>query len=167
MHVGVSLFDLVEQHHAVGPPTDGFREHAALAIADVAGRRALEGGNRVRLLELAHVDGDDVLLAAVEGFGERQRGLGLADAGGAGQHEHADGLLGIFEAGARGLDAAGDHLQGMTLPEHTLVEGVGQLEHGFDFVLHHAADRNAGPIAHHRSHGLLIYSWQNERLLAL
>ena len=117
VHVGVRLLDLVEQHHAVGPAPHRLGQHAALAVADVAGRRALERRDGVRLLELAHVDGDDVLLAAVERLGQRQRGLGLADAGGAAQHEHADRLVRVVELGARGLDALGDHLEGVALAD--------------------------------------------------
>ena len=41
VHVGVRLFDFVEQHHAVGPAAHGFGEHAAFAVADVSGRRSL------------------------------------------------------------------------------------------------------------------------------
>jgi hypothetical protein len=39
----------------------------------------------MRFLELAHVDGDEILLAAIQRLGQRQRGLGLADAGGTGR----------------------------------------------------------------------------------
>ena len=52
-HVGVGLLDLVEQHDAVGLAADGLGQHAALAVADVAGRRALEARDGVRLLVLA------------------------------------------------------------------------------------------------------------------
>ena len=77
------LLDLVEQDDAVGLAPHRLGQPAALAIADIAGRRALQRRDGVRLLELRHVDGDHVLLAAVERLGERERGLGLADAGGA------------------------------------------------------------------------------------
>ena len=80
VHVGVGLFHLVEQHDAVGRAPHRLGQHAAFAVADIAGRGALERGDGVRLLELAHVDGDDVLLAAVQRFGQRQRGFGLAHA---------------------------------------------------------------------------------------
>ena len=150
MHVGVGLLDLVEQHDAVGAAPHRLGQHAALAVADVAGRRALERRDGVRLLELAHVDGDEVLLAAVERLGERERGLGLADAGGAGQHEDADRLARVVEAGARGLDALGDHLERVILADDALAERVGQLQHRLDLVLDHAADRNAGPVARRR-----------------
>ncbi len=71
--VGVGLLDLVEQHDAVGLAADRLGQHAALAVADVAGGRALQRRDRVRLLVLRHVDRDQVALAAVEDVGQRQR----------------------------------------------------------------------------------------------
>ena len=103
----------------------------------------------MRFLELRHVDGDHVLLAAVERLGKRQRGLGLADAGGAGQHEHADRLVRIVELGAAGLDPFGDHRQPMGLADDAAVEDFRQAEDGLDLVAHHPADRDAGPVRDH------------------
>ncbi len=78
--VRMRLLHFVEQHHAVRAPPDRLGENAPLAIAHVSGGRSFERGDGMGLLELAHVDRDHVLLAAVEGFGQRQRGFGLADA---------------------------------------------------------------------------------------
>ena len=89
VHVGVRLLDFIEQHDAMRAAAHGFGQHAAFAEADIAGRRALQQRDRVRFLILAHVDGDQVLLAAVQHLGQRQRGLGLADAGRAGEQEYA------------------------------------------------------------------------------
>src|SRR3546814_11788004 len=41
--VGVRLLDLVEEHDAVGLAPDGLGQHAALAVADIAGRRTIQG----------------------------------------------------------------------------------------------------------------------------
>ena len=78
------------------------------------------------LLEFRHVDGDHVLLAAVERFRKRERGFGLADAGRPREHEHADRLVRIVELRAIGLDALGDHLKAVGLADHTAVEDVGE-----------------------------------------
>ena len=156
VHVGMRLLDLVEQNDAVGLAPHRLGEPAALAIADIAGRRALERGDRVRLLEFRHVDGDHVLLAAIERLGERERGLGLADAGRAAQHEHADRLVGIVELGAVGLDALGDHRQAVRLADDAPVEDFRQPEDVLDLVLHHAADRNAGPVGDDRGDHLFV-----------
>ena len=152
----MGLLDLVEQNDAVRAPAHRLGQAPALAIADIAGRRALERRDRVRLLELGHVDRDDVLLAAVERLGERERRLGLADAGRAAQHEDADRLHGIVEPRAIGLDALGDHLEAVALSDDAPVENVGEVEHGLDLVGDHLADRNARPVGHDGGDRLLV-----------
>ena len=152
----MGLLDLVEQNDAVRAPAHRFRQAPALAIADIAGRRAFERRDRVRFLELGHVDRDDVLLAAVERFCERERRLRLADAGGATQHEDADRLVGIVEPSAIGLDALGDHLETVALSDDALVENAGEVEHGLDLVGDHLADRNSRPVGDDRGDRLLV-----------
>jgi len=167
VHVRVGLLHLVQQHHAVRLASHRFGQHAAFAVAHVTGRRALEGGDGVRLLVLAHVDGDDVLLAAIQRLGQGQRGFGLAHPGSASKHEHAHGFSRVVEAGAGGLDAPRDHLQRMVLADDALAQALGQAQYVFDLVLDHAAHGNAGPILHHRGHGLFINADEYERMFAL
>ena len=109
--VGVRLLDLVEEDDGVGPAPDRLGQDAALAVADVARRRALERRDGVRLLVLAHVDRDQVALAAVEHLGERQGRLGLADAARPDEQEDADGPARIRQVRAGGADPAGDRLE--------------------------------------------------------
>jgi len=47
--VRMRLFDLVEQDDAVGRAPHRFGQHPALPIPDIAGRRALEARDRMRL----------------------------------------------------------------------------------------------------------------------
>ena len=75
MHVGVGFFNLIQQHDAVGLAAHGFGQDTAFAIADIPWRRALQGGDGVRLLELAHVDGDEILFAAIQRLRQGQRRL--------------------------------------------------------------------------------------------
>ncbi|MCY1295431.1 hypothetical protein D9M70_447720 [compost metagenome] len=42
-----------------------------------------------------------------------------------------------------------------------------EVEDGLDLVARHAPDGNAGPVRHHRSHGLVIHARQDQRRLAL
>ncbi len=121
----------------------------------------------MRLLVLAHVDGDQVLFAAVQRFGQGERGFGLAHAGGAGQQEHADRFVRVVQAGAAGLDALGDHLHGVILADHALGQQFGQAQHGVDLVARHAPDRDAGPVGDDGSNGLMIDSGQDQRRFAL
>ena len=92
------LLDLVEQHDRDRAlRRDGLRQlllgqdRLRLAMAEVARRRADELGDLVVRLELAAVDLDDLLLAAVQHLGQRLDGPRLAGAGRAEQQEDADG----------------------------------------------------------------------------
>src|ERR1017187_10534495 len=165
--VGVSFFDFVEEHYGIRTAADGFGEHAALAIADVAGRRALQSGNGMGFLELRHVDADEVLFAAIEEVGESQSGFGLADTGGAGQKEDADGAAGIVERSAGGADAFGDAGEGVSLADDAAAEVVLELKDGGDLVFEHLAERDAGPGGDDFSDGLGVYADAHEGLLAL
>ncbi len=73
---------------------DGFGEDAAFAVAGVSWGRAFQSGNRMGFLELAHGDGDHGGLAAVEEVGEGEGVFGFTGAGGAGEHEDANGDAG-------------------------------------------------------------------------
>ena len=95
-HVGVGFFHLVEQHHAVGVAAHGLGQHTALAIAHVAWGRAFEARHAVGFLVFAHVDGDELFLAAVQRLGQGQGGFGFAHAAGAGEQEHTFGFVGVF-----------------------------------------------------------------------
>src|SRR5207237_401566 len=92
-------------------------EDAAPAVAGVSRGRPLQRRDGVRLLELAHVDRDDVLLAAVERLGERERRLRLAHAGRPHEEEDADRLVRVLETGARRLHALRDELEGVILAD--------------------------------------------------
>ena len=111
LHGDVGLLDLVEQHDAVRLAAHRLGQHAALAVADVAGRRAGQPRNLVVLLVLRHVDDDHVAVAAVEDVGQGHGRLGLADAAGADQQEDADRPARVDQVGPRRLDALGDRLQ--------------------------------------------------------
>ena len=77
----VRLLDLVEQDDGVRAAPHGFRQLAALLVADVAGRRADEPRHRVPLLVLGHVEAHHRAVVVEHELGERARQLGLADAG--------------------------------------------------------------------------------------
>ena len=49
----------------------------------------------MRLLVLAHIDGDEVVLAAIHGLRQRQRGFCFAHARGANQQKSAQRLVGV------------------------------------------------------------------------
>jgi hypothetical protein len=85
--VRVRLLDFVQQDHAVRLAADGLGQISALLVPDVARRRADEPRDRMPLLELRHVDPDEMLFRVEHEFGQRLAELGLADAGGAQEQE--------------------------------------------------------------------------------
>ncbi len=89
----------------------------------------------MRFLVLAHVDGDQLALAAVQDVGQRQRGLGLADAGRADEEEDAAGLVRVFQLGGGGAHALGNRGQRMVLADDALAEQAVEVAHGADLVL--------------------------------
>ena len=166
-NVGVGFFDFVEQDDGVGPTTNGFGEHAAFAVADVSGGRAFQGGNGMGFLELAHVNRDHVALSTVKEVGEGERGFGFADAGGADEHEDADGFVGVFHLGLGDLDALGDGIESVVLTDDALRELRGEVEGVLDFVFEHFADRDAGPGRDDFADGLAIEADAHERIFTL
>jgi hypothetical protein len=166
-HVGVRLLDLVEQHHRVRAPAHGLGQHAALAVAHVARRRSLERGDGVRLLELAHVDRDDVLLAAEQQVAQRERRLRLADARRADEHEHALGLVRVLDLGGRGAHALADHLQRVVLADDALADVPLQFQHHAHLVAQHLADRHPGPARDHLADDRRVDGDAHQRRLPL
>ena len=153
--VGVRLLDLVEQHDAEGAAADGLGELAGLVEADVARRRADEPRDRVPLAVLRHIDADHVLLVVEEALGEGAGELRLPDAGGAEEHEGADGAALVLQAGAGAAHGVGDDCDGLLLPDEPLVEPVLEVEEALGLALDQAGGGDARPRGDERGDVLL------------
>ena len=99
-HIGVRLFDLVQEDDAIGAATHCFGQLAALVVSDVTGGRPDETSDGELLHVLAHVDTDHRLLVVEQVLGNRARQLGLADAGRPEEHERTNRPVGVGEPGA-------------------------------------------------------------------
>src|SRR4051794_64416 len=154
--VGVGLLDLVGQHDAVRPPAHRLGELAALVVADISGRRSDQPGHGVLLHVLRHVDADHRLLGVEHELGERSRQLGLADAGGADEHEGADRAVGVLEPGARAAQRVGHGLDSLVLPDHAVVQALLHVDQLLDLALEQLRDRDAGPLGHDLGHVLVV-----------
>ena len=126
-HGGRGLLDFVEQHQrkAAFLAGDGVElllgEHGlGFAMAQIAGRRADQLGDLVLHLELAAIHLENVLFAAVQHFGQRLHGLGLARAGGSQQQEHANRPAFRRQARLEHLDVGNDDSRGGRLAHHLL-----------------------------------------------
>ena len=120
--LGVGLLDLVEQHDAVRAAPHRLGELPAVAVADVAGRRADQPRDRVRLAVLGHVDADERRLRGEQPLGQRLDELGLADARRAEEQERAQRLVLLGQADAGAADGVGDDLDGLLLADDAPVQ---------------------------------------------
>src|SRR6266487_2161744 len=153
--IGVGFLDLIEQHHRVGFASHRIGELTTLTITDVAGRRADQTRSSVALLELRHIDLDQVFLGAEHKLGQRLRQLGLADAGRPQEDERADRTLGIFQAGARAPHRLRDRDDRLLLADDAIVQEVLHLEQPGRLIPLQSLDRNARPHADHLGDVLL------------
>src|SRR5256886_16476343 len=99
----------------------------------------------MRLLELRHVDRDQVALAPVEKIGQRERRLVVPYSAGADEQKHADGLPGIFDPGARRADAAADGFEGVRLPDDSCLQVTLQAQRHLHVIAQHLTHRDSGP----------------------
>ncbi len=126
-HGGRGFLDFVEQHQRQAAlfAGDGVQlllgQHGLrFAVAQIAGRRADQLGDLVLHLELAAIHLEDVLLAAVQHFGQRFHGLGFARAGGSQQQEHAHRPAFRRQAGLVHLNVGNDDPRGGRLADNFL-----------------------------------------------
>jgi hypothetical protein len=117
--VGVCLFDLVEQQHAVRFLGDRLGQQSALVEADVARRRTDQARDRVPLHVFRHVEADEFVAEAI---GELLGDLGLADSRRTRKKEAADGSGGIAETGTSHLDGPGEGVDGRILAKDHCLE---------------------------------------------
>ena len=148
-HVRVGLFDLVEQHHRVGPPAHRLGQLTALVVADVAGRRTHQASHRVLLAVLAHVDADHRALVVEQEVGQRLGQLGLADAGGAEEQERSGRPVGVGDPGPAAAHRVGHGLHGLPLSDHALAQLVFHPQQLGGLALQQPSGRDAGPGRHH------------------
>ena len=68
--IRMSLFDLIEEHHAVGATPHCLRQFSTFLVTDVSGRRADQSAYRVAFHELAHVQTDHGVFVIEQNFCE-------------------------------------------------------------------------------------------------
>ena len=122
--IGMRLFDFVEQHDLIRPPPHRFGERAALVIADIARRRADQTRHRMLLHVFGHVDANHRGLVVEQIFGQRLGQFGLADAGGAQEHERAHRAVRILQPGAGTAHRGRHRVHRFGLADHALAEAA-------------------------------------------
>ena len=96
-HVGMSLFDLVEQDHLIGAAANHLGQGTPLLVPDVAGRRPDEARDGMPFHVLGHIDADHGLLIVEQALRQRLRELSLADTGRSQKQEGTDRPVGVLK----------------------------------------------------------------------
>ena len=148
-HVGVSLFNLVEQHYRVGLAPYGLGELASLVVAHVSRRRTDEPRHAELFLIFAHVYSRHHRLVVEQILGQSLCQLGLAHARGAEEYERGDRPLGVLQSGAASAHGIAHGTYGFFLSYHAFVQLFLQVEQFFALALHHPCHGYARPPAHH------------------
>ena len=65
-------------------------------------------------------------------------------------------MFGLSSSRPVGLDALGDHLETVALPDDALVKDAGEIEHSLELVGDHLADGNSRPVGDDRGDRLLV-----------
>ena len=140
----MGLFDLVEEHDAVGLAADLLGELSRLVIADVARGRADDAGDREFLHKLRHVKADQAL-RRIEQVGRKLLDkLGLADAGGA-DEDKAHGLALDLKADAASADRGADGVHRLILPDDMRFEASVQIRKALELIGPHGGCGDLGP----------------------
>ena len=165
--IRMRLLDLIEEDHGVGLSPDRLRELSSLLVADIAGGRADQAGDRILLHILRHVDPHHRILIVEEILRERLRELRLSDTGGAEEEEGADRLRRILDARFRAENRIGDPPHRVILSDQSLMELLIQMEHLRALGLIELRHRNPGPAADDAGDLLLRHLVSDQSLTAL
>ena len=151
-HVRVGLLDLVEQDHRVRTTPHRLGQLTAGLVPDVAGRSTDEPCHAVLLAVLAHVDADHRPLVVEQELGERLGELGLADTGGAEEHERAERPVRVRDARAGTTHRVGHRLHRILLTDDPVSQFLFHAQQLGGLAFEHASGRDSGPRRHDLGH---------------
>ena len=155
-HVGVSLFDFVEQHNREWLATHGFGELAAFFVADVSRRRTNETAHGVLFHVLGHVERDECLIVTEQEFGEGLCKFCFTNTCWSEEDERTAWATWVFQTGTRTTDALRHCLDGIFLTDDALVQFGFHVEKLCCLFFGELVDRNTGPDAEHFGDGFLV-----------
>ena len=120
--VGMSLFDLIEEHDRIGPPPDLLGQLPAVIIPDIAGRGPDQAGRTEFFHVFRHVHADKGVFTVEKEHGQGPCKFGFPDAGRTQEYKGTDRLFPRLEADPGAPDGAGDGLDGRVLADDPLVQ---------------------------------------------
>ena len=139
------LLHLIKQNNAVRTAANCFGELTALLIAYISGRRTNEPGDAVFLHILGHVDPNHVLFIVKQAFCQRLCKLRLTYTGGAKEQEAADGPVRVLNPRTGAHNGFCHRAHSLILTDHTLMQGIFQMEQLLLLPFHQLCNGNAGP----------------------
>ncbi|OQC68791.1 MAG: hypothetical protein BWX47_01637 [candidate division Hyd24-12 bacterium ADurb.Bin004] len=145
----MSLLDLVQKNHGVGPAPHRLGEMASLVVSDVSRGRADHPGDGVLLHELAHVEPYHRGLRIEEELGQRPGQLGLAHSRRAHEDEAAKRPVRVLDAGSGPPDGFRYRLHRLFLAYNPFAQGFLHAEKPLTLAFEHPGDGNAGPSRYH------------------
>jgi len=147
-HVGMRLFDLVEEHHGVGLAADLLRELAGLVIAHVARGRAHEAGDGVGLHKFGHIQPDQRFRRIKQFFGKRLAQLGFSNAGRPDKNERGRPSP-RADVGSAAPDRGRNLFHRFVLPDDTLPKNLFQTTQPLHLAAADLFRRDSGPERQH------------------
>ena len=147
--IRMRLFDLVKQHHLIGPPPHCLGQHAAFVVSDVSRRCTDQPRDRVLFHELAHIEAHHGVVVVKQKFRHRLGQLGLADPRGTKKQERPKRAMLVVQPRPRPAHRIGHGPHRGFLTNHPATD-LGLHPHElFALALKHFRGRNAGPAFHH------------------
>ena len=147
-HIGMRLFNLVEEDDGVGLAADLLGELTGLVIADIARRRADDAGDRVLFHEFRHIEANERVGRIEEILCKLLDKLGLADTRGADKNKAHRLVLGR-NAHAVAANGGGNGLDGLVLADNVLFQALVELTQAVELVL---ADAGGGDLCPQLDH---------------
>ena len=144
----MSLFNLVQQNHAVRLTAYRFGKLTALVVAHVSRRRSDQTSNRVLFHILGHIDTDHSALGIEQVLGKSLSQLRFTNTSGAQEQEAANGTVRVGKACTVTANCACHSSHSFVLTNHAFAKLVFQINQLSHFALHHLGNGNARPRGH-------------------
>ncbi len=156
-NIRVGLFNLIQQHHAVGAAAHRLRQLAALVVPHIAGRRANQPGHGVLLHIFAHIQTNHRVVAAKQSVGQSFGKLGFAHARRPHKDERTNRPFGVFQTGAAAAHRFGHLHHGLILADNPLVQQAFQLQQLLHLRFLQLSHRNTAPVGKHLGNLLRVH----------
>ena len=149
--IGVSLPQLVEEHHGVGVPPHPLGELSSLLVADIPGRRTDQTGDAVLFHILRHIQAYQGLFAPEKSRRQSAGQLGLADPRLPQEDEGADGTAGILQTQPPPTDGSRHYPHRLLLADDPGLQGLLQPQEPFPLALQQTGNGDPRPLGHNVS----------------